>query len=96
MQCLYCNNELELHLGYYKCASCKVKFEYLISLKKELGWIIYEFENYILEISVRKNKTYLLNDKRYNIILELNYIPDINPSNAKYWFDKLLNLATFS
>lgn len=108
MNCTFCDKILIDNNGFFKCYHNNVDVTYLchgklnnysiwyttfVISEKQIQWQI--------TLSHRDNTTILIKRLESNshdpkIILKLNHIPKINPTNANHWLDKLLNLKAFS
>jgi hypothetical protein len=98
--CPFCHISAEyISGGKFSCNDCDPKMTLVFALDLSLEWIAFKYDPYQLHLDLRNNITYLYDD-RFKIwekpVLILNYLIAANPSNAKYWIDKLLKLKVFS
>lgn len=92
--CIYCQKDVVIRNGLSSCTSCKINY---IESNAKLIWIEYNIgEDYYIDTDFFNKKCWLVLTKGDMDIIELNYLPEINPQNAKYWVDKLLKLKAFS
>lgn len=109
--CPFCFSHLSAKEGFYYCESCSnddllVKFVliYENSIRfQRISWINYKIGKYQIYTSKDTNQLLLYDDSKdstslewQNHIMQLDYCPNINPSTAKQWLNKLLNLKSFA
>ena len=103
MKCLYCPNSLIFkETSVYRCENHdNIEFDWGYSVTKEkfgVTSIWFKYPPYYLYLDFDNNNLSLYRDcdKMLDIlIIRLNYIPDINPDNSEYWFNRLLNMKAF-
>lgn len=93
-------------VGWFNCYSCPVKVRYLMSGTRpnlEIVYITFYMDNFSIELTVDDQVTRLFDGPKVPVfgfisspVVQLNYLIDITPANARDWLTKLLNLKTFA
>jgi hypothetical protein len=109
MNCIYCNFIMkDTGDATLDCDNCPHQPRFFISgivpNDIHIEYTQFRLNNYTIELNHEDNTTKLFITKKFNWsnhplplqIISLNHIPKINPTNAKHWLDKLLNLKAFS
>ena len=98
MNCYFCNNKIYLYQFnrqdvYYTCNYCNTEYydnghaNIYLNGKKDLNNLYFQF--FLIPFAAKSR----IIDKHGNIVLEVNYMLDINPNNIK---DKLKTYILFS
>lgn len=110
MKCYYCQSETDRITRLIQvCDICPVE-RIIYMFKKDPSeenidpWLV-QFEvrcpeyNILLCLDIQEHTftSYLLNKTRTkdDLLISLDYLPDINPNNAKEWADRFYKLRTF-
>lgn len=109
MNCIYCNNPMNDFpkssslISVLSCEFCPnfTSFVYsnplaLLAMPPAgptLLQITFWADDIEIEISISNNDLSLYEKEK--AICRINYIPDINPSNAIFWKDKLIKMKAF-
>jgi hypothetical protein len=86
----------------YSCVECHVQtvYSHAGQYHKPKLWIIQIFvDQYFFELFPTQNRCDLVPVfplTNQHALLELDYMPDITPTNAKEWLARLLNIKAFS
>jgi len=91
----------------FSCDHPNVIVKFICSGEQSNPTIIYtqfRLNTCLIELNHEDNTTKLFITKKFNwsnhplplLMISLNHIPKINPTNAEHWLDKLLNLKAFS
>lgn len=93
---------------YKTCKQCLVEVDYTID-NDSISYLVFKISEsfnsrYEIELNYMSNTcilykytpTFSSSSSGYTFLTELNYLPNINPNNAKQWLTRLLNLMVFS
>jgi len=104
--CYYCDEDMtpddgQQINGYFDCKPCHTRFICSGNFSNpDIEYIHFTVDSYLIELNYDRNQTFLFHKDESPMrrlhMMELAYIADINPTNAKYWLTKLLNLKAFS
>lgn len=93
--CIYCQQLADGEDdGIFVCENCQVTFECNPNTY-EIWWIFFDgLIEYQISLNIEHKVTGVFNKNTFDNFI-VNYIPDINPTNAQQWLERLLNLRIF-
>lgn len=101
-RCLFCDADISWpskdHPGWFDCTKCPVHTRFIVSgdfRYPDVNYIHFRCWQWLIELNLDDKMTFIFdpNDRRF---MTLNYLPDIDPSNAKEWLERLVKLKAFS
>ena len=103
MNCKYCNQPTEdrLNACIKECNSCRATFYFYRSPNSPTPHTIQlKHKEYLIELDFDEQVCQLwypgpFHDSYDTYLVQLDYIPDINPTNINRWLERLLNLKAF-
>ena len=96
--CYYCNKSLQFANGFYNCPICP-NTQFIHGYHNSyinIIWIVFNFKPYYIDINLQTKQLFLYKDMSNVSLISLDYIPKINPTNAKHWLDKFLSIKAFA
>lgn len=96
MNYIYCNKSISNYgVGIFRCWDCHVGYDCPGYTKCIL---LRSPRKYIVELVVDEQicKFFKEDEDKDKLILTLNYLPFITPSNLNEWINKLLHMKAFS
>ena len=95
INCYFCQQPGIYHTQHsMSCLSCPVEV-YHTGFGQELLVAMY-VDEYTLGMLIHDQECFILHRDSQTYLLQLNYLPDINPTNVRSYTHKLLNLKAFS
>lgn len=86
--------------GVYQCEYCPFVTCFICNgseTNPDIVYIQFVIDNYVLELDMHDKicNLFVLGQPDCPLVITLSFLPDLNPSNAKQWLDKLLLLKPF-
>jgi hypothetical protein len=89
------------HLGtFYYCDNCPILI--IVEVSHKYGYVQHYFEifyktgsTYRIHLFKDRLQIKKITGANHSVFLELNHLPNINPTNVKQWLDRMIDLKIF-
>jgi len=93
-ECPFCHTFLEAELLHNTFADCKICSNAELRVTVGIDWVEYQWDTFTIDY-------YFNNDSikcrifLYPGMLDLDFLPNINPTNVKDWFNRFIKMKAF-